>query len=43
VADMLDELPVGLTLILRALPESATVSAAQLRADIRSGLRRVLA
>ena len=42
VAEQLSELPAGLTIILRALPASASASAAELRADFESGLRRVM-
>ena len=42
VAERLADLPPGTTLIIRAVPASATASAADLRSDFEAALRRVL-
>jgi ribonuclease P protein component len=42
VADQLAVLPPGADLVVRARPDAATASYAQLEDDLRRGLRRVL-
>jgi ribonuclease P protein component len=43
MVDLLEDLPVGIDVVVRALPPAGGASSAELASDLSSGLRRAVA